>query len=459
MKRREFIKRVAQTTAVVSTTALSTSRALGANERVDIGVIGCGLIGRIHTRSFVSLPGAQVVAVADTYQPRLDAAQMVVGGGAKLYRDFRRLLEDKNVDAVVVATPDHWHALHTMMACAAGKDVYCEKPLTLFVREGRWMVDVARKHKRVVQVGTQQRSGPHYQRAKELLRGGAIGDIVSVQMNHFRNVAPGFGNPPDSAPPPELDYDMWLGPAPQRPYNPNRALYHFRWFWDYSGGQMTNLGHHSLDIVHWVTGVKGPRAITCAGGRYFLKDNCEVPDLQDAIIEYPGFQATVQFRECAAGMMNTATAGLIFQGTKGSMILNRAGFEIVPDKKENPVNSVAKIMGGHPVGGPQPVPEPEGQLWTEAMKDTSGDSKGQFVEHAQNFLDCVKSRKEPNSDLESSHRVTSVCHLTNISMKLGRKLRWDDDKEQILGDAEANAMLSRSYRKPWDAELKALGVG
>ncbi|HWN93684.1 MAG TPA: Gfo/Idh/MocA family oxidoreductase [Methylomirabilota bacterium] len=459
MKRREFIQRVAQTTAVVSATALSTSRVLGANERVGIGVIGCGLIGRIHARSFVSLPGAQVVAVADTHQPRLDAAQMTVGGGAKLYRDFRRLLEDKSVDAVVVATPDHWHALQTMMACAAGKDVYVEKPVSLFAREGRWMMDVARRHKRVVQVGTQQRSGPHYQRARELLRGGAIGDIVSVQVNYFRNVAPGFGNPPDGAPPPELDYDLWLGPAPQRAYNPNRALYHFRWFWDYSGGQMTNLGHHSLDIVHWVTGVKGPRAVTCAGGRHFLKDNCEVPDVQDAILEYPGFQTTVQFRECAGGMMNTATAGMIFQGTKGSMVLNRMGFEIVPDKKENPVNIVARIMGGHPVGGAQPIAEPEGQLWTEALKDTSGDSKKQLVDHAQNFLDCVKSRQEPNSDLESSHQVSTACHLANLSMKLGRKLRWDADKEQILGDAEANAMLSRPYRQPWDAELKALGLG
>jgi predicted dehydrogenase len=456
MKRREFIKRIAQTTAAVSATALSTSRVLGANERVGIGVIGFGLVGRIHTRSFHSLPGSQVVAVADTYQPRLDAAQMTVGGGAKLYRDFRRLLEDKNVDAVVVATPDHWHALHTMMACAAGKDVYCEKPLTLFVREGRWMIDVARRHKRVVQVGTQQRSGPHYQRARELLRGGAIGDIVSVQLNYFRNVSPGFGNPPDCPPPQDLDYDMFLGPAPQRPYNPNRGIYHFRWFWDYSGGQMTNLGHHSLDVVHWVTGVKGPQAVTCAGGRLFLKDNGEVPDLQDAIIEYPGFHATVQFRECAAGAASTTMGSLVFQGTKGSMVLGRDGFEIVPDKKENPVNIVAKIIGGHPVGGPQPVADTEGQLWTEAAKDTSGDWKGQYVDHAKNFLDCVKSRKEPNSDLESSHRVVTTCHLANISMKVGRKLRWDADKEQIIGDTEANAMLSRPYRKPWDAELKAL---
>jgi predicted dehydrogenase len=197
------------------------------------------------------------------------------------------LLEDKNVDAVVVATPDHWHALQTMMACAAGKDVYCEKPLTLFVREGRWMIDVARRFKRVVQVGTQQRSGPHYRRARELLRAGRIGDIVSVQVNIFATSRLVLAIRRTARRRKTSITTCGSAPAPQRPYNPNRALYHFRWFWNYSGGQMTNLGHHSLDIVHWVTAVKGPRAVTCAGGRYFLKDNCEVPDLQDAIIEYP----------------------------------------------------------------------------------------------------------------------------------------------------------------------------
>ncbi len=459
MKRREFIKRVAQTTAVVSTTALSAQRVLGANERVNIGAIGFGLVGRIHTRNFHALPDARVVAVADPYQPRLDAAGMVVGGDAKLHRDFRRVLDDKNVDAVVIATPDHWHALQTMMACAAGKDVYCEKPLTLFAREGRWMIDVAKRHKRVVQVGTQQRSGPHYQRAKELLRGGAIGDIVSVQCNFFRNVSPGIGNPPDGAPPKELDYDMFLGPAPQRPYNPNRAIYHFRWFWDYSGGQMTNLGHHSLDVVHWIFDIKGPRAVTSAGGRFFLKDNGEVPDVQDAIIEYPKFPAVVQFRECASGGGASSMGSLTFMGTKGTMLLGRDGYEILPDKKVNPINTFAKIIGGHPIGGPQPVDEPEGQLWCEAAKDTSGDWKAQYVDHAKNFIACVKSRATPNSDLESSHYVSATCHLANISMKLGRKLRWDDATDDVIGDKEASALLSRPYRKPWDAEWKALGVG
>jgi len=455
LNRRKFIKTSA---AAAALTAASWSRVLGANERVGIGVIGFGLIGRIHTRNFKAQPGAQVVAVAETYRPRLDAAAGLIGGSVAKFGDFRRLLEDKAVDAVVVATPDHWHALMTMMACAAGKDVYVEKPLTLFVREGRWLVDVARRYKRVVQVGTQQRSGPHYQKARELIRGGRLGGLVAVQCNFFRNVSPGFGNPPDGNPPAELDYDMWLGPAPKRPYNPNRAIYHFRWFWDYSGGQMTNLGAHSLDSVHWITGVKGPTAVTSAGGRYFLKDNCEVPDVQDALIEYPGFHTVCQFRECATGFSKTGMGGLDFLGNHGSMSLHRDGYDIVADKKENPTNIVARIIGGHPVGGPQPVPDAEGQLWTEPEKDKSGDANSQYVQHVGNFLECIKSRKEPNSDLESSHRVATVCHLANISLKTGRKLRWDAEKEEILGDSEAAGMLVRPYRAPWDAELKAMGV-
>jgi predicted dehydrogenase len=453
--RRRFIQ---TGTAAAAFTAASWDRVIGANERIGIGVIGFGLIGRIHTRNFKAQPDVQIVGVAETYVPRLDAAAQLIGGDVIKYGDFRQLLDNKHVDAVVVATPDHWHALMTMMACAAGKDVYVEKPLTLFVKEGRWMVESARRHNRIVQVGTQQRSGAHYQRARELVQNGRLGELVSVQCNYFRNVSPGFGNPPDQAPPPDLNYDLWLGPAPERPYNPNRAIYHFRWFWDYSGGQMTNLGAHSLDTLYWITGVKGPTAVNCSGGRFFLKDNCEVPDLQDAIIEFPGFHTICQFRECSAGFSKVGMGGVEYHGNKGSMTLGRDGFEIVSDKKENPVNIVARIIGGHPIGGPQPVPEAANQFWTEPAKDTSGDWKDQYVQHTRNFLDCIKSRSQPNSDLESAHRVATVCHLANISLRTGRKIRWDADSEQILGDPEAAQMLVRPYRKPWDAELRALGV-
>ena len=183
-----------------------------------------------------------------------------------------------------------------------------------------------------------------------------------------------------------------------------------------------------------------------------------MPDAQDALIEYPSFHTVCQFRECATGFSKTGMGGLDFLGNHGSMSLHRDGYEIVADKKENPTNIVARIIGGHPVGGPQPVPETEGQLWTQPDKDKSGDAKDQYVQHTRNFLECMKSRREPNSDLESSHRVATVCHLANISLRTGRKLRWDAEKEEISGDSEASAMLVRPYRAPWDAELKALGV-
>src|SRR5437870_13398177 len=204
-------------------TAASWRRVLGANERIGIGFIGYGLIGKRHVLDFQEQKDADLVAVAEAHRGRRDEALAQIGGSAKAYTDFRRVLGNKDVQAVVISTPDHWHALQTMMACAAGKDVYVEKPLTLFVREGRWMLEVARRHRNVVQVGTQQRSGPHYQQARELIQQGQLGKIVSVRMGVFRNIMPGFGSPPDGDPPPGLDYDLWLGPAPKRRYNPNRS--------------------------------------------------------------------------------------------------------------------------------------------------------------------------------------------------------------------------------------------
>ena len=220
---------------------------------------------------------------------------------------------------------------------------------------------------------------------------------------------------------------------------------------------MTNLGQHSLDIVHWISGVKGPAAVTSCGGRRFLKDNGEVPDIQDTIVEYPGFNAVCQFRECAAGFGQTGMGGVQFHGTRGSMNLGRNGFEVTADKKENPVNIVSRVVtGGHPVGGPQPVDEPKDQTWCEPASDKTGNATQQYSLHAQNFIDCIKSRKTPNSDLESSHWVSTTCHLGNLSLKTGRKLLWDAAANDIHADKEASAMLERVYREPWAAELKSL---
>jgi predicted dehydrogenase len=453
--RRTFVQ---STGAAAALTAASWQRVLGANERVGIGFIGYGLIGKRHLLDFQTQPDAELVAIAEVHRGRRDEAAAQIGPHGKGYADFRRLLDDKDVRAVVVSTPDHWHALPTMLACAAGKDVYVEKPLTLFVREGRWMVEVARRHKSVVQVGTQQRSGPHYGRARDLVRGGQIGPVCSVRMGAYRNVMPGFGTPPDGNPPADLDWDFWLGPAPRRRYNPNRAIYHFRWFWDCSGGQMTNLGAHSLDIVHWYLDVKGPTAVTSAGGRFSLRDNGETPDTQDVIIEYPGFTAAWSHRETSAG--TRGLGGLEFYGPKGSLAVSRSGFTLTPDRKIAPESAIPQFAGPHPVGGPKTAPRGgSSELWTKAIEDRTGNTREQFQRHARNFLECVKSRRQPVSDLESAHRVATVCHLANLSLRLGRKIRWDAEHEEVIGDAEAGRWLVRPYRPPWDRELKGLGVG
>jgi predicted dehydrogenase len=458
VSRRSFLSAGAAASGVAGLTAAGYGRVAGANDRVGVGFVGYGLIGKRHAVDFASQPDVRPAGVAEVHRGRRDEAVAFLGGDAKGHGDFRRLLDDPGVDAVVVSTPDHWHALIAMLACDAGKDVYVEKPMTLFVREGRWMIDVARRTGRVVQLGTQQRSGPHYRRARDLIRGGHIGKVVSVTMRASRNVVPGFGSPPDGDPPPELDYDLWLGPAPSRPYNPNRSIYHFRWFWDYSGGQMTNLGQHSLDIVDWVLGADTLRAVHSVGGRFALEDNGETPDVQDTSFAFDGWSATWSHRECARG--TKPDYPLTFHGTRGSLGISRTGFAVTPDPDIPPGDQVPRFTGDHPVGGPtrQAAVRPS-KFLTEPVEDRSGTELEQFRLHARNFLDCVKSRERPVSDVESGHRVSTLCHLANLSLRLGRGIRWDAQAETVLDDSEAASWLRRDYRSPWDRELRALGVG
>jgi predicted dehydrogenase len=410
---------------------------------VRVGLIGNGLIGKRHLLDFKAQSDVEIVAVCEVCDARLEEAAAAAGSGAGRYKDFRRLLDRSDVDAVVVSTPDHWHALMTILACAAGKDVYVEKPLTHAAREGEWMLRAAGYHRRVVQVGTQQRSGSHYKRCAELVRGGHIGEVRSVRMGAHRNILPGFTKPigePLSA----ADWDLWLGPAPYVPFDPRRCLYHFRWFWDYSGGQTTNLLAHDIDIVQW-TMDRSPLRVAAMGGRYSLQGIGETPDVFEALFEYPGFLAAWSNREVAAG----AGGGLEFHGTKGMLKLNRAGFEVIPDRLVAPEDQIPRF------GEPRPS-SAEAALRTAPLKEQGFEQvRDQFVPHVRDFLDCVKSRKAPVSDLASSHRSTIPCHLANISMRLGRMVRWDEEKQDVVGDAEASRLLTKEYRSPWDRELRA----
>ncbi len=444
-ERRNFLK--AAGAGVLS--AASYGRVLGANDRVRTGFIGIGLIGKRHLLDFLAMPDAEVAAICEVYEPRLqegiETAAATSGKKPEGFKDFRRMYDRKDIDAVVVSTPDHWHALLTIMACAAGKDVYVEKPMTLFLREGRWMIEAARHYKRIVQTGTQQRSGEQYKKAVELIRAGEIGDVRNIRIASFRNIHPGFMQPVGTETLSEQDWNMWLGPAPMRPFDKNRCIYHFRWFWDYSGGQTTNLLSHNVDIAQWVMNAM-PRSVAAFGGRYSLKGFGETPDVCEAIFDYPGFVLNWSNSEVSAMRRG---GSLEFCGTKGVLRVERSGIEIIPDPTIAADDQIPRFTEPRRATG---TPAPR----TTAMKkDGYEQVRDQFQPHVRNFLDCIKSRQQPISDVESGHKTSIACHLVTLSMKLGRSVRWDDAKEEIVGDREAQKMLVREYRAPWDKELKA----
>src|SRR5882724_4703492 len=292
INRRTFHKKAA---AMGALAALPSTRlmALNSNDRVRLGVIGVGNRGDQLLDAFLVHKDCEIAALCDVYEPYLDAAQKKVGGKATLYHDFRKLIEQKDLDAVVVATPDHWHALQFVAACRAGKDVYVEKPLSLTIAEGQKMVAVAQETGRITQVGLHRRSSKSLHEAIELIHAGAIGRVTVVRCFHLRNESPmGIGNPADCAPLAGFDWDMWLGPAPKVAYNPNRCFYKFRWFNDYSGGQLTNFGTHYLDVIQWALQKDRPKGVLAVGGKYVVEDNREIPDTMEVVWDYDGVLVT-----------------------------------------------------------------------------------------------------------------------------------------------------------------------
>jgi predicted dehydrogenase len=380
-------------------------------DKIRIGCIGVGGQGTGNMKAFLK----NVVAVCDVDTGHLAKAKDTVdkaNGKCAAFGDYRKLLENKDIDAVVVSTPDHWHALITVDACNAGKDVYCEKPLTLTVAEGRAIVNAARKNKRIVQTGSQQRSAENFRRGCELVRSGYIGKLKQVKVGI---PGPNFKGPPvpDSDPPKELDYEFWLGPAPQRPYNEKRVHYLFRFFWDYSGGQMTNFGAHHLDIAQWGLGMDESGPVGVEGKASYHKDKWfETPEKQEITYTYAnGVVMTCSMRE---------KGGTRFIGDKGFIYVNRGVFET-----DLPGISAKTMLK-------------EGDVHLYA----SGN-------HHKNWLDCIVSRKAPICEAEIGHRSATVCHLGNIACRLSRKVAFDPAKETCPDDKEAAAMLSKPYREPW----------
>ncbi len=413
VSRRQFL---AATSATFAAPYIIPARAFGANERIVTAHIGVGGQGTSNLNAFLG-KGVSPAAIADVDSDHLaKVVKLVTDKGHKCdgYDDYRKLLERKDIDAVVVSTPDHWHALATIHACQAGKDVYCEKPLSLTIAEGRRMVDVARAEKRIVQTGSQQRSDDRFRQACEYVRNGRIGEIKEVLVGL---PATNFSGPPvaDGEPPKELNYDLWLGPAPQRPYNGKRVHYLFRFFWDYSGGQMTNFGAHHIDIAQWGLGMDHGGPISTEGTAGFHPEKWYETTMECRLTHTYASGAKL----IVGQLQKDIPGGCRFIGTKGKIFVDRSKIFSTPD---------------------------------DILKEPLADNAERLYKsknHHQNFLDCIKSRELPICDVEIGHRSATVCHLSNIVARLGRKIQWDPVNETIVDDAEAAAMVSRPYRAPW----------
>ncbi|MCZ7637828.1 MAG: Gfo/Idh/MocA family oxidoreductase [Verrucomicrobia bacterium] len=403
--------------------APAASRA-AASEKVRVGLIGCGGMGKGDLSTFFLNPEVECPVVCDPDDHQCASAATLVeekrGKRPDTVKDFRRVVERADVDAVIVATPDHWHALPTVMACQAGKDVYVEKPLALTIAEGRAMIEAAKRHGRVCQMGAQRLSSPTYREATDFVRSGQLGKVGLVRAWAYLDWIRPIGNPPDAAPPAHLDYDLWLGPAPKRPYNPNRCHFNFRWFWDYAGGLMTDWGVHLIQVLLWGMGSEPPKAVMSSGGKYVLEDNSETPDTQMTVYDFPAYTLVWEHKVGIGLGLYNRPWGMAFVGTEGTLVINDTGWEILREPSKDALEP-KKFPGG-------PDPRPA---------------------HVRNFLDCMKSRQAPVENLDVGHHVSTVAHLGNIALRTGRRIVWDPAGESVVGDAEANGLVTVPYRAPW----------
>lgn len=412
----------------LAVTAASVRRVYGANERVRLGFIGVGNRGAQLLDAFTQLNDIQVVALSDVFKPYLDRTDKRFEGKATTYSDFRKLIESKDIDAVVIATPDHWHAIQTIIACRAGKDVYCEKPLSITVKEGRRMVEVARETKRVVQVGTHRRSSRLYAKLAKEVQSDRVGKVTVARCYRLSNMHPdGIGKAPPSEAPPDLDWDMWLGPRPARKFQATIHPYKFRWH-DLYSSQMANWGVHYLDCIRWVTGEEAPSAVTAVGGRYAIDDDRTIPDTMEAMFEFASGRLAI-FGQYEASSVSPfmKNAEVELRGTNGAIFVTEKAYEIVPE------------MGGQF--------QPRKARGT--AQSVKADDADLTVQHARNFVDCVKSREKPNADVEIGHRSTTMSLLANIALATKARLEWDAVKEVVTNNPQANKLLHYEYREPW----------
>ena len=389
-------------------------------EPIRLAVMGVNGRGRQLMSTLAGFPEAEIAWICDPDADTIPGAvkQWTDRGRAepKTTKDFRRALDDQSVQVLVCAAPDHWHALATIWACQAGKDVYVEKPCCHDPAEGRRMVQAARKHQRVVQVGTQRRSAPDMQALAEYVRSGKLGDVNFVRT-WITSTRPSIGKVDVSPAPANLDFDLWCGPGPNRGYKSNLVHYHWHWRWDYGTGECGNNGIHGLDLARWGLGVDHPTLVTCGGGRYFFEDDQETPDTQLATFDFPNVCIQWEHRTWSPRGVDGESFGVEFYGTEGTLQTNGRGWTVY-DKKNEVV---------------------------EQMKPGESDAS-----HWRNFFDCLATRSLPNADVEINHQSTMLCHLANIAWRTRSVVRYDGANEAILHNAPAQALLGREYRKGFE---------
>ena len=433
--RRQFVRDSGLVVGAVMVPSILRARVprVAASDRVRVGVIGCNGMGFSNLRSILKIPEVECGALCDVdasvLNLRAGEVESATGVRPARYADFRRLLEDPNIDAVIIATPDHWHCLIMVMACEAGKDVYVEKPLANSIGECGLMVAAAEKYGTVVQAGQWQRSGAHWSDAAAYAQSGEIGRIRLVKAWAYQGWMKAIPVKPDGPVPEGVDYDMWLGPAPARPFNPNRFHFNFRWFWDYAGGLMTDWGVHMIDMVHYAMGDAGPLRVAASGGKFAYPDDAsETPDTMQAIFEFADYS---MLWEHATGIdlgPYERDHGVAFIGTRGTVVVDRGKWEVLPETDD---------VDGKRTYLTTPIP-------VQPRRDDGG-----LDAHMVDFVECIKTRRQPKCHTAVAARAAVTAHLGNIAFKTGRRLTWDDASRSFPDDAEANAMLRTKYRAPW----------
>ena len=457
--RRDFITKSTLLATGVSLGAAAfpaSGKVLGANNKIRVGFIGIGNRGTQLMQQFMNYPNdCEIAALCDIYEPYMsrnyndvhpryiaDMKGQIPTMGEQfpkkptLYKDWRKLLEDKSIDAVCIGTPDHWHALQTIAALQAGKDVYVEKPLTATIFEGRKMVEAQAASKQVVAVGLNRRGNVIYQKMAKEIPAGKIGKVTIARSARINDMFPdGIGTMNSENPPANFDWDAWLGPRAYRPYQYNIAPYKFRWWKDYSS-QMGNWGVHYMDATRWMLGEKAPIAISAHGGKYALTHDGDIPDTMQVTFEFAS-GVLIAFTISETASANIMQRGEIeLRGTKGTLYVNESGYQIVPSR------------AGQFQSWTAPMVEPEEMSRNDATlaDGSSGDGTNVMV---KNFLDCIKSRQTPFCSLEEGHRSTSFAHLANIALATKERLQWDAEKERFTNSAKANELLHYDYRSQW----------